>query len=62
MNLPDHARENKAAWEVAAAEYVEPARRDWAAAEISWGMYEWMTLEWARRWPVEDLWTARRAG
>ena len=45
MNLPDHARENKAAWEVAAAEYVEPARRDWAAAEISWGMYEWMTLE-----------------
>jgi SAM-dependent methyltransferase len=39
MNLPDHARENKAAWEAEAANYVEPARRDWATDEISWGMY-----------------------
>jgi SAM-dependent methyltransferase len=39
VNLPDHVRENKASWEVEAANYVEPARRDWAAADISWGMY-----------------------
>jgi SAM-dependent methyltransferase len=39
MNLPDHVRENKAGWEVEAANYVEPARRNWATHEISWGMY-----------------------
>jgi 2-polyprenyl-3-methyl-5-hydroxy-6-metoxy-1,4-benzoquinol methylase len=39
MSLPDHAREDKAAWEAEAANYVEPARRDWAADEISWGTY-----------------------
>jgi SAM-dependent methyltransferase len=39
MNLPDHVRENKAGWEVEAANYVEPARRDWATDEISWGIY-----------------------
>ena len=22
--------------------------------------YEWMTVEWARRWPVEEIWSARR--
>ena len=38
-DLPDHVRENKASWEVEAANYVEPARRNWATAEISWGMY-----------------------
>jgi len=39
MNLPDHVRENKASWEVEAANYVEPARRDWATDEISWGIF-----------------------
>jgi SAM-dependent methyltransferase len=39
MNMPDHVRENKAGWEVEAANYAEPARRDWAASEISWGIY-----------------------
>ena len=38
-NLPDHVRENKASWEAEAANYVEPARRNWAAGEISWGMF-----------------------
>ena len=39
MKLPDHVRENKASWEVAAAEYVEPAKRNWATDEISWGIF-----------------------
>ena len=38
-DLPDHVRENKASWEVEAANYVEPARRNWATDEISWGIY-----------------------
>jgi SAM-dependent methyltransferase len=39
MNLPEHARENKDSWEIEAAHYVEPARRSWSAAEISWGIF-----------------------
>jgi SAM-dependent methyltransferase len=39
MSLPDHARENKASWEVEAANYVEPAKRDWGTDEISWGIF-----------------------
>jgi len=39
MTLPDHARENKASWEVEAANYVEPAKRDWEADAIRWGMF-----------------------
>jgi len=39
MNLPDHVRDNKASWETEAANYVEPAKRDWAREEIRWGMY-----------------------
>jgi SAM-dependent methyltransferase len=39
MSLPDHVRQNKASWEAEAANYVEPAKRDWAREEIRWGMY-----------------------
>ena len=39
MELPDHVRENKASWEIEAANYVEPARRNWAAEEIHWGIF-----------------------
>jgi hypothetical protein len=39
MELPEHARVNREAWNVEAAHYVEPARRDWAAAEIGWGIW-----------------------
>jgi SAM-dependent methyltransferase len=38
--LPEHVRENQAAWTVAAESYVDPARRNWAAEEISWGIYD----------------------
>ena len=40
MNLPDHVRENKASWEAEAANYVEPARRNWGTDEITWGIYD----------------------
>jgi SAM-dependent methyltransferase len=38
--LPEHVRENQVAWTVAAAAYAEPARRNWAASEPSWGIYD----------------------
>lgn len=59
MNLPDHAREDKAAWEAEAANYVEPAHELYAPDGAEPTRYDWMTVEWARRWPIEDLWTAR---
>ena len=39
MKLSEHARENKASWEIEAAKFVEPAKRNWATDEISWGMF-----------------------
>jgi SAM-dependent methyltransferase len=39
MSDPDHVAQNKASWEAEAANYVEPAKRDWAREEIRWGMY-----------------------
>ena len=39
MSDPDHVAQNKASWEAEAANYVEPAKRDWAREEICWGMY-----------------------
>ena len=39
MSHPDHVRQNKASWEAEAANYVEPAKRDWARDDIRWGMY-----------------------
>jgi len=39
MNLPDHVRENKASWEIEAANYVENAKRNWATDDISWGIF-----------------------
>lgn len=39
MSQPEHVQRNKASWEAEAANYVEPAKRDWAREEIRWGMY-----------------------
>jgi len=39
MKLSEHAAVNRASWNVEAANYVDPARRDWAAREPSWGMW-----------------------
>jgi SAM-dependent methyltransferase len=39
MSLPEHVRQNKASWETEAANYVEPAKRDWGSDEIRWGIY-----------------------
>lgn len=37
--LPAHVQGNRAAWDSYAAEYVEPGRRMWEAAEPSWGIF-----------------------
>jgi SAM-dependent methyltransferase len=39
MDLTEHAKVNQAAWNVSAAEYVEPARRNWGTEAISWGIW-----------------------
>lgn len=36
---PDHVRINRAAWDVMAAEYEAPGRRNWAAEEPRWGIW-----------------------
>ena len=40
MTLSDHERANKASWEQEAANYVEPARRNWASDRIEWGIHD----------------------
>jgi SAM-dependent methyltransferase len=39
MKLSSHAEANRAAWNAGAADYVEPGRENWAADEISWGIW-----------------------
>jgi SAM-dependent methyltransferase len=36
---PDHVRTNRVAWDRQAAQYAEPGRDNWAAAEPSWGIW-----------------------
>jgi SAM-dependent methyltransferase len=38
--LTPHARHNRDYWTTQAADYVEPARRHWASAEPTWGIWE----------------------
>ena len=40
MELPEHARRNRAAWDVTAAEYAKWAPRQWEDENWSWGMWE----------------------
>ncbi len=40
MELPEHARRNRAAWDVVAAEYAATGRRLWADDASSWGIWE----------------------
>jgi SAM-dependent methyltransferase len=39
MTSDDHLARNRAAWNVSAAEYAEPGRRNWVQAEPSWGIW-----------------------
>jgi SAM-dependent methyltransferase len=39
QDLPDHVVVNRAFWTTEAAAYVAPARRAWAEAEPSWGIW-----------------------
>lgn len=65
--LPEHVRRNRVQWDLWAAEYAEPAQRNWAEELVeirppdgSTTRYPFMTLEWARRWPCEEIWKARK--
>jgi SAM-dependent methyltransferase len=55
VDLPEHARVNREAWDRGAAEYVEPARRSWSAAEISWGIWDVPEADVGMLPPVEGL-------
>jgi SAM-dependent methyltransferase len=35
----DHVARNRASWNMSAAEYAEPGRRNWAAEQPSWGIW-----------------------
>ncbi len=37
--LPEHVRRNQVAWDRYAADYADSGRRNWAAAEPSWGIF-----------------------
>ena len=39
LDLPEHVGANRAYWSKEAAAYVAPARRNWAQAEPSWGIW-----------------------
>ena len=39
MSTEDHVARNREAWATYAAEYVEPGRQAWEAAEPNWGIW-----------------------
>ena len=39
MDLSEHAKVNRAAWNVSATEYAAAAQRNWGTDEISWGIW-----------------------
>jgi SAM-dependent methyltransferase/ribosomal protein S18 acetylase RimI-like enzyme len=53
--LPDHARRNQVSWDAEAANYVEAARRNWAASEISWGTWDVPEAEVGALPPVDGM-------
>jgi SAM-dependent methyltransferase len=40
MKLSEHETRNRAMWSEYAAEWVEPAERNWAATEFTWGIWD----------------------
>jgi SAM-dependent methyltransferase len=55
MDLRDYAVVNRAAWNVEAVSYVDAARRNWAADEVSWGIWHVPDAEVGALPPVEGL-------
>jgi hypothetical protein len=67
--LPAHVVANRAYWDEQAPHYVANGEASWATDAPRWGLwgipeatttYPWMSLEWARRWPSEEAWKARK--
>jgi SAM-dependent methyltransferase len=55
MDLPEHARINQAAWNAKAADDVTLAQRQWAADEVSWGIWNVPETEVRALPPVDGL-------
>lgn len=39
-DLPEHVAANRVAWDAFAADYAETGRRNWAATEAAWGLFD----------------------
>lgn len=64
MSLSDHARANRIAWGgmaggYEAAGFTVEALHELQAPEGATSRHSYVTAEWARRWPSEEIWVAR---
>jgi hypothetical protein len=50
--LRDYVRRNRAEWDSWAPDFVPDATTE----------FPFVTLEWARQWPCEEVWKARKRG
>jgi hypothetical protein len=60
--LPEHVRRNREVWDTGlSAGFAARARKQWAA-DPHWGIadFDCVDIDWARRWPSEEVWKARR--
>jgi hypothetical protein len=53
-----HVETNRAHWDTLADDYSRRAGLMWAQTEPIWGIFD--VPQWARQWPVEEVWFARR--
>jgi hypothetical protein len=64
MGWSDDAARNRESWSRANTEYTGPrALENWQQDEITWGLwsgYDYVSPEWARQWPAEEIWAARK--
>jgi hypothetical protein len=74
MSSTESVAANIAAWSRRNAEYTDPSARAWAPVEFRWGkagvpeaeldvlgdVYNDVPVDWARRWPEEEIWVARK--
>jgi hypothetical protein len=58
LSEPDYVASNRDRWTATNSEHTDAqADRSWRAEEITWGMF---TVDWARKWPAEEIWAARK--
>jgi hypothetical protein len=59
VSLSDHARANREAWGAGRCGFTVTALHELQAPEGATSRYDFVTPEWARRWPSEEIWVAR---